>query len=272
VPKRNSLWILVTAGLGSNDFEGAARRVAIGAERYPCINRTVVLTTENIGELCPEVNSTYGHLLRTDVRGFGFMAWKAEVVYSVLEQSMKESGSTDVGVIWADAGCEVFYSTLAHIRLHRLMNAARNSNLAFFTLKTTEIAYSKPRLLDFLALSEAQRYSEQRQTTCFFIYGETGLRFARKWLDVTLLGQWTVDESISEPVSADFVAHRHDQSVFSSLSKSMKLGQEFQTPPTNFRNTLRGLRALTWPIWVARNRTPSSIIRIKTSRTRKKST
>lgn len=244
-------WILLTAGLGTEPFELASQRVVSQSKKLYDWEKQIALNSNNLQEYCPTCVNKYSHILHSTTHGFGYMCWKAEIVYRALNN---EFGSCD-GIVWIDAGCEVVSNPLSRLTLQRRMGSAKKHGVAVFTLDTPEIYYSKQDVFAEFPLVSNKDTSPQVQTTNFYLYGEVGLAIAKRWFEVATKSVVMVDESESELGEVDgFVSHRHDQSVFSLSCKSEKYFHRFNPLTTGsgtFRAKLRGFGS---PIWAARNR------------------
>lgn len=255
--KLKSKWLLITAGLGSADFEASALRVASAARHFSILSKVVALDTKDVIDICIDVKRTYPKEFNANTRGFGFMAWKAEVVDKALNGKF---GNFD-GVIWVDGGCEVFPSVITESKFKSILSFAEKTGLFAFTLDTPEFKYTKKLLLDKYSEVPNVFDSPQIQTTWFALHGDVGRRISAEWLERTLETFANLD--ITDSPGGEhhgFIENRYDQSVFSLVCK--KLGVE---PATNFnvagQNGLLSLmRASLYPIWASRNRFGESII------------
>lgn len=250
-------WLLITAGLGSENFEASAQRVARSARRFSILEHVVALNTEETIQLCSEVRAKYSCQFKSEVRGFGFMAWKAEVVDKALRGHF---GEVD-GVLWVDGGCEIYPSLWTEKKLKKILKSAERSGLYAFTLDTPEYRYTKKFLLDKYLDVPNILNSPQIQTTWFALYGTVGRRISAEWKSRTLEDFRNLDTSPSpQGEYKGFIENRYDQSIFSLVCKSLGV-----KPAANF-NVSGGngffslIRALRYPIWASRNRTGQSII------------
>jgi hypothetical protein len=250
-------WLLITAGLGSQEFEASAMRVANSAKFFTIINKVVALDTEATVKLCREVANSYPSEFSSNTRGFGFMAWKAEVVHKAIHG---EYGDYD-GVIWVDGGCEMFPSSWTEKKLIRILQTAEKTGLYAFTLQTPEFQYTKKFLLDKYKEVDDIYHSEQIQTTWFALHGTRGREIASKWLDRTLEDFRNLDVSESPGgENPGFIENRYDQSIFSLVCKKMNCSPSANFNVSGTYGALSQLRAYRYPIWASRNRTGISII------------
>lgn len=248
-------WILITAGLGSFEFEAAAERVKSQSKSLYDWEQQIAVTEKNISEYCPTSVLKYSAVLNPETVGYGFMVWKSEIVFRSLNG---EFGPCD-GVVWVDAGCEVVSNPLSRLRLRKHMYQAKKYGAEVFSLKTPEASYTKRDLFHEFSEIDSYDISPQIQTTNFYLYGNLGLEIARKWFEVAMRSQSFIDESPSTRKEIpDFITHRHDQSIFSLCCKSTKNFHEFHalTSGTGSRKAL--VKGFITPFWASRNRSGSS--------------
>ncbi len=251
-----SRWTLVTAGLGAVNHAEAATRVKAQAELAGFEN-ILVATNENIIDLCPLINSYFPNLLSANNSGYGFWSYKPELLLHAFSRNQ----TLKSGVLWVDAGCEINLNFFSSLRLRLYMLIARVQGAAIFELKTPEKFFTKKVVGDLFPMAAQIRPYSQVQATWFLLHGETGRRIAKRWLEVILQGEIFVNSSFnSEEEIVGFVAPRNDQSIFSLICKEEGIRPLISTPPTGRGDSrIARLRAHSYPIWVSRNRSGSSI-------------
>lgn len=258
--KRNASsasWLLITAGLGSPEFESSAARVGHFANYFTKFSKVVVLNTKLTFELCQFVRDAYPDQFSDKTRGFGFMAWKSEVVYRAMHG---EFGDFD-GVVWVDGGCEVFPSLFSEMMLNNYLKYAERNGIYAFSLDTPEYQYTKSFLLEKYKHVVGAGESPQIQTTWIALHGELGRMIASEWLSRTLEDFRNLDLTES-PGGEDpkFIENRYDQSIFSLICKEKGVKPASSFCVSGTYGFLSLLRASFYPIWASRNRTGKSII------------
>ncbi len=252
-----SRWLVLTSGMGSEDFEAAASRVVSQANRLPGVKKAIAVTTLDLPEVCPKTTKLYGHLQNHAHRGWGYWAYKSEIITRAFDGYW---GDFD-GYIWIDSGCEVFVNPISVHRFIKFQRRAIQTGVTVFTLNTPEWLYTKNILFrEFPDLNPSDS-SDQIQNTFYLLSGEKGKRVAKKWLETTLISTTYSDDSTPGDLEPhNFVRNTGDQSVFSLVCKSEGVIPMKYTPATG-TNSLKGkIRALSHPIWVSRNRTGKSVI------------
>ena len=241
--------IFVTAGLGATNFREASKRLTFDVQKFKIFDQIVELTNENIEEFCPTVFNKYSEYLKAEIRGFGFMAWKAEIVYRTLVSNPLAV------VVWSDCGCEAIVNPLTKRIFRQRIKQTREHGYISYTLNTEEYRFSKSGLYKYFPTLNSNDKSPQFQTTFLALHGDLGLAIAKRWFEVVTEDIETVMEKDSDlNESSGFVSHRHDQSVFSLVMKERNLMPNIK--PLRDGKTIRSqfVSAFTAPIVASRNR------------------
>lgn len=250
-------WLVVTSGLGSPSFEAAARRVASQAAKLPNVVKVVAVTTSDLGAVCPKTSKIFGQYQNLNHRGWGYWAFKSEIVNRGFNGYWGEFD----GVIWIDSGCEVCINLVSKARFKRFQSRAIRFGATIFTLQTPEFLYTKRSLFNEFPNLDPDDSSNQIQATWFVLYGDTGKKIAKKWLEITLKNVSYSDDSLSDrPERQEFVRHTGDQSIFSLVCKADGVNPMKYLPAAGSNSMLGRIRGLSHPIWVSRNRTGESIL------------
>ena len=253
-----SNWILLTAGLGSQDFEASAKRVALQADGFDFFSEIVALDTAATQAVCKRIRNRYPGEFSVRERGFGHMVWKSEVVLSAFEGYFGNYRN----VLWVDGGCELNPNFFTRRRLKKILEYAEMHGAAAFTIETPEWKYSKSDLVNRFGYLDPRHFeSPQFQTTWFALSGEVGAKIAARWLEITLedYAFSNVNPS-SSPERPGFDENRYDQSIFSLICKENGIKPIDYKPAAGSSGFKSILRASLHPIWTSRNRKGNSII------------
>ncbi|ANN62307.1 hypothetical protein OFR22_12970 [Brachyspira hyodysenteriae] len=151
-------------------------------------------------------------------RGFGYWCWKPFIVLKTLE-SMNDN---DI-LVYADIGCH--FNKEGIDRFYEYLDLViDNSRLCFkLGLNSPEKKWTKSDLFNYLNVLNNQNITDTPQifTTYFlFLKNSMNIEFLKKWLQVYYDDFSLADDSPSKIKNADiFIENRHDQSIFSILSK-----------------------------------------------------
>ena len=250
-------WLLITAGFGSSEMEGAALRVKKQADSLGLLDQVTAITTKDLAAACPLVWAKYSQYLDSSHKGYGYFSWKVELVYGALHGYF---GDFD-GVIWVDAGCEIFNTPWTRARLKRWMRRTEKTGTFLYTLDTPEQDFTKSLAFEEFPKLDASDRSPQVQATWFMLHGEIGREITERWLEVSLKDIALLDLSPSPKGEVStFVEHRNDQSLLSITSKFLGVMPQNYFPIPGGSTFGSFLQAIHHPIWVSRNRRSISII------------
>jgi hypothetical protein len=244
---------LITAGLGSKTHIEAGRRVARVAEKFNCISFIKAFEETDLKEFAPRVFKTYANVLSSETKGFGYFAWKPELVLSTLRKFELDL------VIWVDAGCELNINALSHFKFNTQVKNALKRGYYFYDLDYPEESYTKRDVQK--KFPNVQMQSRQVQAT-YFMIGKSHVDLIEKWTECVLDDLKNIDLSPSvQEESKSFIEHRFDQSLLSLIVKSEGL-KISRLPPSGGVNSFRSLlRSVFEPVWTIRNRTGESQIK-----------
>jgi hypothetical protein len=249
--------LFITAAIGSSDFHSAGKRIISQASQFALFDQQICVTESDLVEICPQIFDTFSEDELTVRNKYGFYSWKSSIANAAMQGFW---GKYDL-VFYLDAGCELVPSFWNIRKLKKMMISAENKGIVAFAINTTEREYTKKLLLENMQVSETSISSNQFQSGSWFLYGDIGRDFAFQWDQKVWESRKFIDESIS-PFGEDeqFIAHRHDQSVFSLLCKRFAVKPQLSNPPGPANNFLRVLINTKFPFWWARNRTGKTVI------------
>lgn len=169
----------------------------------------------------------HGSFINTHKKGFGFYIWKPYLL-NMKMNSMKDG---DI-LMYLDAGCEmdlskksILQSYFGHVKKDFIIGTqcGNGSN------GLLEKYWTKSDLFTFLdAKKENIMNSPQRQGGTLLIYvNEKTRHLVKMWYETCCIYH-NLDNSPSlEKIEPGFVEHRHDQSIFSVLSKKFELFSQY---------------------------------------------
>lgn len=245
----------ITAGFGTRDQVLAGQRLANAARGFSFINYVHCFELHELKQSAPKVWETYKNILSPEVRGFGYFAWKPELIRNTL---IEPKFDLDL-VIWADAGCEINRNILSEIVFRRSIKTAIKRGYFFYDLEYPEFAYTKNSLLK--QFPDVLPESNQVQAT-YLMISRKHLDVAHEWMNTVLAKLSNIDLSeSSEGERSDFKEHRFDQSVLSLVVKNAGLEISRLRPPGGIKTFKSLIRSIVSPIWTVRNRTGQSVIK-----------
>jgi len=248
-------WMFICVGAGNRNFEEAALRLVAQVAKSGVFVECRSILTKELNELIPELETRIIDEQGSLTQGYGYYSWKSRVAKLALQGKF---GEID-GLVMADSGCEFFLSPLSIRRLESYFNLAQTNGVAAFAISTPEYQFTKKSLFRYFPTIKSTENSSQFQSGILIIDGVKGLEIVKKWDEIVWDNLQNVDDSCGVE-SADFFAHRHDQSVLSLVLKSKGVIPITENPPGVVGGLYQAINAYSYPIWWSRNRTGSSQI------------
>jgi hypothetical protein len=150
-------------------------------------------------------------------RGYGYYIWKPKI----LIETFKKIKYNDI-VIYSDSGCELNKEGID--RLKEYINMAKINDLVVFSLRYKENQYTKKDLLLELDCDNYCSSKNQIMSGVFIIRKCKRMEnFLNRWLELSLKNNFNLisDSNSLHDNSNNFIEHRHDQSIFSVLIKTL---------------------------------------------------
>jgi hypothetical protein len=244
------LKLFITAGIGQKHILDAAERLKAQVAELNIFDSLIIVTEKDLLAISPWIFDWYSERQLKETPGYGHYAWKSAIASAAANGYW---GKVDV-VMYLDAGCEVLPGSRSRRIIKKWIRKAQEFGVVGFSTFTPEWQYTKSELIEILSPPEEHLWSDQFQSGTWLLGGDVGRLIAKEWNQICKSSPNITDE-ISSDSASGFVAHRHDQSVFSILLKKYGVTPErIPTPYPNdrFRSFVTGMRS---PIWASRNRT-----------------
>jgi hypothetical protein len=160
---------------------------------------------------------------KANPRGFGYWAWKPFVILKALE-----SVRPGAIVLYADSGCSIKNGREAHeaFREYTEKVRAHPKHRVVFRSGWVEREWTKMDLAEHMGCSTDDSVMASGQIIATFsvwMNTEENKALLRTWLGLALRdgGHFVTDAPSVLPNHPDFKEHRHDQSIFSLLIKTL---------------------------------------------------
>jgi hypothetical protein len=253
--------IFLTFAAGSTEFLSAGNRLKREAEKSGLFCRVIAETHRSLQNQHENFWNTHKSFLtsKDNARGFGRFLWKPYIINHWLGR-LKENDM----LIYLDAGCQLNLGSKQPIdRFFEYVNlCATQGSLAFQmldgqfgNLPLREENWSSQVLMDGVGLSTDMRLSNQIEANVIFLTAsQENLRFTKEWLDFAvmhdyqLLNDYPAGREYEIP---SFIENRHEQSIFSVLTKRRG---GFVIPNETRFSSEWSTRGSSYPIWTIRNR------------------
>lgn len=247
--------LFITAGLGSRNLYLAAERLTEQVKQLGIFDTFAIVTEQELADIAPWLFNWYSSEELKTIPGYGFYAWKAAIARAATSGYW---GNADV-ICYLDAGCEVLPGRRSKRLFVRWIAKAQRFGAVGFSSFAPEWKFTKFEIIEFFPNSEKALTTDQFQSGTWLLGGPIGLNIAIEWDKLCSSSQAITDDKIGTEIPG-FVAHRHDQSVFSMVLKKYLIKPESLPTPYPNASFLANLKALRSPIWAARNRSGNTTI------------
>lgn len=233
-------------------FNGSLQRLRYEADSLAFFETVNAYDALALG---PEFHEQHDSFIQGEGRrGFGYWVWKPHIV---LDTMAKHAADGDV-VVYMDVGCTI--NAAGRSRLEQYISIASSwpDGLVAFQLGHKEYTWTKEDTLARLRCDKHCRETGQVIGTVFFIRkSQANIQFLQRMAAVMVEdGYHFVSNAPSKaPNHETFQEHRHDQSIFSIMTKQRSDAVILQDETYEIMSgKFSGQPALTYPIWATRNK------------------
>lgn len=250
---------LLTFGGGSEDFRAAAYRVEAEAEASNCFEKVFAVTDRDHQHYFSSFLKKNDSFIKNNPRGFGLWSWKPYLIDHFLKEIPQGSS-----LMYLDSGSHLNLKTSEHAqKLQNYFELAEQRGVFAMQLRDgqfgedfldlTERAFTTKALAKEIGLSLEHLSSNQIESNFLIANNsQTTRQIVSQWLKLSGVGshRFLLDPVVPGDTFANFVEHRHDQSIFSALLK--KYGIEPMSNESYFHPSWAETGA-TFPVWVIRH-------------------
>jgi hypothetical protein len=156
-------------------------------------------------------------------RGFGYWLWKPYFIQQIMQHKMADG---DI-LVYADSGCTVNPGGLERfLQYDEMLDANPFGLISFHLYACFDKEYCKRDLIDYMHTHPDDLETTQIiGTVMLFKKTSYSMEFVNRWLEIATMDKYRfirdVDPQRDPEPYPDFQDHRHDQSIFSLLVKSI---------------------------------------------------
>jgi len=207
----------ITFGGGSQNYLDAANRLANQAKKLNLFDK-IILYTDKCLENDKEFWEQHSHFIKNNERGYGYWVWKPYIIKKTM--SMMKQGDK---LLYLDCGCEIdIYEKNDIVYFLKLINSE------YIIGSVYPIMEKKHNKMDLILkldmLDEKYLISNQHQACAIlFLICDKTINIVNEWYDLACCYH-NIDDTPSITPNLDcFIEHRHDQSIFSILTKKYSI-------------------------------------------------
>lgn len=214
----------LTFGKG-NEFIDAAYRLCDEAYVTNIFDHIHVYTDSDLTEM-EHFWNTHGKFLESNPKGYGYWIWKPYLIW----KHLLNMNDGDV-LLYADSGCEfdnhceqpkeAYMEMIPSLIIHKII-----ASYSGFDNRMT-----KQDLITYLDMNKhPELETEQRQATSILFYNDEKTRsFAKQWYTTCCNYHLISDSPSVIPNKECYLEHRHEQAIFSLLTKKLNMYAKYET-------------------------------------------
>lgn len=208
--------IFITFGSEQQNFRDATHRLTTQAKNIELFDEIINYSVEDLKK-DDEFWKKHEEFILNNPRGYGYWLWKPYLI----KKTMEKMNNGDI-LVYADCGCEI--ASYKKHEINNLFEIVKNDYIigSFICI---EKEYNKmDLLLKFDMLKDEYLNTPQRQASALIILVcEKTRKFVEEWYNIGC-DYHLIDDTPSIHKNLDcFKEHRHDQSIFSLLSKKYNI-------------------------------------------------
>lgn len=251
-------WHFITFGSGSFKLHRAAKRIVREASNSGFFVSAKVYNSRKLKKQFPVFWKQHEPFISTHPRGFGYWLWKPFLINSLLNSLPNNSG-----IVYLDAGCHLNLKTSeSRKRFSEYFELAENNGSlttklfsgSFGIKDLKESSWTRKIVIESLGVSGKDCKSSQIQAGILFLTNnDQNKKLTEQWFSFCIVDDYSflLDAKPNENNFDGFIEHRHDQSIFSCLSKKEKI---FSIKDETYWAPNWEIDGANFPIWAMRHK------------------
>jgi len=205
--------IFITFGAGGDNYIQAGKRLIKEANELNIFDKTILYTDEYLKN-DKEFWEKHSTFIENNKRGYGYWLWKSFII----KKTMEQMNDGDV-LLYADCGCEINVKKKDNILND--IEIVKNDNIVATSTERIERLWNKMDLILKLNMNEDKYINtlQNQASTILFMVCDKTRNLVNEWYELCCDYHLIDDTPSISPNATDFLEHRHDQSVFSLLTK-----------------------------------------------------
>jgi Protein of unknown function (DUF3431) len=209
-----------TFGAGEKNFIEAGIRLVRQAKETNVFDKALLFTDIDLRKDTLFWNK-HGAFVKSNPKGYGYWIWKPYLILKMLEKMFEG----DV-LIYADSGCEIHIQNKTLVE--DVIRKTKIDSIVGSTIATERNWTKKDLLLHMNMMTVEPMFSPQRQGTAVAILkSEKTMSLVKEWYEIASQYHLLDDSPGVNKNFHFFMQHRHDQSIFSLLTKKHNLYSKF---------------------------------------------
>lgn len=202
---------------GNNIYLHAVRRIVNQAKNLKLFNN-IYGYSENDLKNDEYFWKTHSDFILSNPRGFGYWLWKSYLIMKTMEK-MNEN---DI-LLYCDCGCEIDYNK--HLLITNMFELVKTDLIIGTSYPDIEKNWNKMDTIIYLNMVDSEKLNtyQHQAGVCCYLKCEKTYNLVKEWYNISC-NYHLLDDSPSINNNFNcFIEHRHDQSIFSLLTKKYNI-------------------------------------------------
>jgi len=232
--EKPKLWALSFGGGGQNYID-AVNRISLEMRTNTTQFDEIVTKTDEDLKQDPEFWPRHGKFIEANKRGYGYWLWKPYLIMKTME--LMNDGDI---LFYVDSGCELLPNEMNDQAIAEHAERCDKNTILYTLSAYDEKKYNKMDLVNKMISDDDEQKTQVMNTlqnaATIIVIKKTDKTydFASEWYAGCCTYHNIDDSPSKEANDPSFVDHRHDQSVFSLLTKSKKYRDIMNNPENKF--------------------------------------
>ena len=191
------------------------KRIIEQAKTSKFFKECIPYTLKDLDKDFTEKNSNF---IENNPRGYGYWIWKPYIIL----KTMQKLNYNDI-IMYSDSGSVI--NPNGFKRIKHYYDILNSYDMICFQIKHDEIKWNKKDTVDYIfnifGNSNYNLLNTKQITSCAMLLrnNEKTFNFMKLWYNISLNYHFIDDTLSNSPNFKEFIEHRHDQSIFSLLTK-----------------------------------------------------
>lgn len=203
----------------SGHYEQLGKRLIGQINKLSLFDKTILYTDNDIKN-DKEFWNRHCDFIEKNPRGYGYWLWKSYIIKKTLEQI-----NNDDILLYFDSSFEIYQHNKP--KFLTLFDDVKNSFIigSYCSVKCIEKVWNKMDLIKYLDMNNSlYMESQQRQAgAIMLIKNHHTVKLINEWYNTSIIYHLIDDSPSIEKNYNGFQEHRHDQSIFSLLTKKYNI-------------------------------------------------
>uniref|UniRef100_A0A6C0HZZ8 Uncharacterized protein n=1 Tax=viral metagenome TaxID=1070528 RepID=A0A6C0HZZ8_9ZZZZ len=234
IESQQKVWAISFGGGGQN-FHDAVNRIHNElTTKINVFNEILKFTDEDLKK-DTDFWEKHGNFIENNRRGYGYWLWKPYLIMKTMEK-MNEN---DI-LFYIDSGCEITNDENANNKLITFIEKCNENEILYTSTGQPEKMWNKMDTIDYIGYNE-EKTIQNAATIVIIKKNQKMVEFVNEWYRISCNYHLIDDTPSILPNDPSFREHRHDQSIFSLLTKKYNMSNEENlietiTKETNYVN------------------------------------